>query len=563
MSPTIVLLDIVGGVCLLLWGLRGVRNGITRAFGADLRRVISAGTNNRLLAFSSGIAVTALVQSSTATALIIAAFCGRGFMEVSSGLAVMLGADVGTTLVAQLLSLNLKWLAPFLLVVGYILFSKYDKAGKLGHIGKMVLHLGLMLLALALIREAAAPLKESEVLPVILNSLQNDPFTAMLIVAVLTWIAHSSLAVVLLLVSFVMSGVLPESVGLAMVLGANLGGAVGPLVASMREGPMAARVPLGNLIIRAIGVTIMLPLMPYVYEGMKHFGDDPSRMIVNFHMLFNIMLAVLFLPFIKPLARVTEKLMPEKDDPDDMTRPKYLDDQSLETPVIALAAASRETLRMADILEGMMEKAIRALEENDLNLVHEIKEEDDTIDRLNKAIKHYMARITQESLDPEEVHRYMQILIFSMNLEHAGDILDKGLMAIAEKKVRGQRQFSKAGLAEIKNIHKHVINSVRMAQTVFMSEDVSLARQMIREKDKLRLIEQEATASHFRRFHNAVPETVSTTSMHMDVIRDYRRINTHLAAIAYTILEESGQLRKSRLKTEKAAKDKATKEKKA
>ena len=173
MSPTLVLLNIIGGVCLLLWGLRGVRNGVTRAFGADLRKIISAGTHNRILAFMSGIGVTALVQSSTATALIIAAFCGKGIMTVTAGLAVMLGADVGTTLVAQVLTFDLSWLVPALLIFGFMLFSRYPKTGRVGHIGKMILHLGLMLMALGWIREAAEPLKQSELLPQILSALKS------------------------------------------------------------------------------------------------------------------------------------------------------------------------------------------------------------------------------------------------------------------------------------------------------------------------------------------------------------------------------------------------------
>ena len=551
MSPTLVLLNIIGGVCLLLWGLRGVRNGVTRAFGADLRKIISSGTSNRILSLMSGIGVTALVQSSTATALIIAAFCGKGMMTITAGLAVMLGADVGTTLVAQVLTFDLSWLIPLMLIVGYIIFNKYPKSARIGHIGKMVLHLGLMLIALGLIRDAAEPLKESTLLPMVLQALDNDSIMPILMIAILTWIAHSSLAIILLLMTFVSSGVIPVEAGLLMVLGANLGGTIAPIVATLRDNVIAARVPVGNLIIRAVGVVIAFLFLPLLTEWMADFDPDPARMVVNFHTAFNIGLAILFLPLTGVIAKICEALMPYKEDLSDAARPKYLDENSLDTPVIALSEAARETLRMADLLEDMMEKTIITLRDNNLDLVHSIREEDDTIDRLYKSIKHYMAKITQESLGEEETHRYMQILNFSMNLEHAGDVLDKGLMALAEKKIRGQKSFSEEGMKEIENIHRLVLTSIRLAQNVFMSEDVHLARQMIEDKEHLRIAEHAAAASHFRRLHNAVPETIATSSLHMDIIRDYRRINTHIVAIAYTILEETGQLRSSRLKKRK------------
>ncbi len=551
MSPTIVLLNIIGGVCLLLWGLRGVRNGVTRAFGADLRKIISAGTHNRILSFLSGIGVTALVQSSTATALIIAAFCGKGIMTVTAGLAVMLGADVGTTLVAQVLTFDLSWLVPVMLIVGFIIHNKYPKAGRLGHIGKMILHLGLMLLALSVIREAAEPLKNSELLPMILNALDRDVIMPILLIALLTWIAHSSLAIILLLMTFVSSGVIPIEAGFAMVLGANIGGTIAPIVSTLRDSAIAARVPVGNLIIRSVGVVIAFLFLPLLMEWVADINDDPARMIVNFHTAFNVGLALLFLPFTGVIAKLCELLLPYKEDLTDKSRPKYLEESSLDTPVIALSEAARETLRMADLLEDMMENTIITLRDDNLDLVYSIREEDDTIDTLYKAIKHYMARITQESLDATETHRYMQILSFSMNLEHAGDVIDKGLMALAEKKIRGQKSFSSAGMKEIENIHRLVLTSIRLSQNVFMSEDVHLARQMIEDKEYLRLAEQEAATNHFKRLHNAVPETIATSSLHMDIIRDYRRINTHLVAIAYTILEEKGQLRSSRLKKQK------------
>ncbi|MCB9996461.1 MAG: Na/Pi cotransporter family protein [Rhodospirillales bacterium] len=542
------MLNILGGVCFLLWGLRAVRNGMTRAFGADLHTIVSKSTSNRITAFLTGIGVTALLQSSTATAFIIAAFCGQGIMTLSAGLAVMLGADVGTAVVAQILSYDLRWLAPMLIIVGYFLFAANKKRGRLEHIGKLLMGLALMLFSLSLIRQSAEPLKESEVLAIILQSLDKDPIMALAIVALLTWLAHSSLAIVLLLTSLVMSGILPPDVGLVMVLGANLGGAIVPVLATLKDSREAARVPVGNVVMRLSGILVVLPFIHIIHEEMLTFGSTPERLLVDFHIAFNIAIAVAFLPFTGLLAKGCERFMPREKDEDDPGHARYLDEKELGTPSIALSAAIRETLRMADALQSMLEKTIVALRDNDEALVREIKKNDDVIDSLYQAVKMYMAKITQESLDPEEAYQYFTILAFASNIENAGDTIDKSLMEMAKKKIKDRNRFSKEGWDEIKEIHAFVLETVRVAQSVFVSGDSLLARRLLEGKEDFRLKEQKAATAHMARIREGVPETIATSSLHLDILRDYRRINSYMASVAYPILEEAGQLRSTRLK---------------
>lgn len=551
MTPTLVLINIIGGVCLLLWGLRMVRTGITRAFGANLRKVVSASTGNRFLSFLSGIGVTALLQSSTATAMIIASFASRGLITVAAGLAVMLGADVGTTVVAQLLSFDLSWFAPLLMLTGYIVYTIFEDTGKGQHIGKLLLGLGMMLFALGAIKVASGPMQHSETLRVVLVALEKDPILSVVVAALLTWMAHSSLAIVLLLVSFVAGGVLPFELALMMVLGVNLGGTIAPLVATMREGPEAARVPVGNLLMRLIGVVAFMPLMGLIMKNAALLGDDPSRAVVNFHMAFNVVLAIVFIPFTGLVAKAAYKLMPDRPTADDPGRPRYLDTKSMDTPTIALASAARETLRMADILEKMMEDTFRSLKGNNEALVNRIKEQDNVVDDIYKSIKSYMARLSQSAMDPDEASRYVQTLTFSTNLEHAGDVIDKNIMPMALKKIRAQKSFSQEGLDEIEHIHNLVLESIRLAQTVFVSGDIRLARKMVEGKEVLRKAEQEAMTAHIERLRDAVPETIATSSMHLDIIRDYRRVNSYMCTVAYPLLEQKGQLRTSRLRPEK------------
>lgn len=530
-----------------------VRTGVTRAFGASLRKIISKSTSNRVKAFFAGLAVTAILQSSTATSMIISSFVGRGLMTVAAGLAVMLGADVGTTMVAQVLSFDFTWVAPFMMLTGYILFTIYVDKGKGEHIGTCLLGLGMMLFALSFVKASALPMEQSETMPYILKPLEGDIFLAVIVASIMTWICQSSLAIVLLLVSFVSSGMLSVQLGLVMVLGANIGGLISPLMVAFKDGPVASRIPFGNLITRIVGVLAIMPLVKFAVPYMEMINPDHGRMVVNFHTAFNILLAIIFLPMLGLIERLSLKALPEADKSDDPGSPRYLDSKSMDTPTIALASAARETLRMADLAERMLEDTLKVLKTNNLALLGKIKEQDNVVDQIYKSIKVYMARLSQTAFDPEEAHRYIQILTFSTNLEHAGDTIDKSLLPMAEKKALAHSHFSPQGMAEIENIHNLVLESVRLAQTVFVSGDVRLARKMSEGKDILRKAEQDAMGTHIERLREAIPETIATSSMHLDIIRDYRRINTYMCTVAYALLEQKGQLMGSRVRPEEKA----------
>ncbi|MEM8834079.1 MAG: Na/Pi cotransporter family protein [Pseudomonadota bacterium] len=536
MTPTLILLNIIAGVCLLLWGVQLLRLGMTLGFGADLRRFLAASTSNRIKSFFSGLGITALLQSSTATVLIVSSFAAQGMVKAGAGLAMVLGADVGTTLVAQFFSLDLSFLMPILLIVGYVLFV-VKKSGRQKNIGRIFIGAALMLLALYLIQEGAAPLKESSLLPDILGVLETDPFFAVLIALILTWLAHSSLAIVLLIMSFVMSGVLPLTLGLYMVLGANLGGTIPPLLATMRDGPLAFRVPVANTLVRSLGVLAVFAFIPLVSEWLLANGSSEERLIVDFHTVFNIALALVFLPFTGVITKFCQNLIPEKIEQDDEGMARYLDKKDLNTPSVALASATRETLRMADIVQQMLDDTITVLKTNDKTLLEKVRAEDDVIDRLYEQIKIYMAKLSQEFMDEKEAQRYIQVLTFSTNLEHAGDVIDKNLMPLALKKIKRQIHFSDEGFAEIKNIHDMVMESVQLAQNIFVSDSPELAEKLLADKQLIRDAEISGMSTHIERLSEGVPETVATSSLHVDIIRDYRRINSYMCTVAYPLLE--------------------------
>lgn len=539
--PSVILLNIIAGVCLLLWGVILLRLGVTRGFGAALRRFLAACTNNRLKAFAAGIGMTALLQSSTATVLVVSSFASQGLVNAATGIAIVLGADVGTTLIAQLFSLDISLLLPVFMVAGYILF-KMENNGKLKNIGRILIGLALMLLALNLIRQGAAPLRESETLPLILGPLQQDPFFAVLLAALITWLAHSSLAIVLLLMSLVTAGVLPLELGLFMVLGANVGGTIAPLIATLKDNPDAMRIPLGNMLIRITGIVAVVPFLQFIMPHLADFEADEARQLVNFHTGFNIALALVFLPFTGILSNVLKRALPDRPVAYDPGRARYLSEKDLDTPSVALSNASRETLRMAEMVQQMLTDAMTALRTNNEKLVLRIREEDDVIDRLYGQIKNYMARMAQEFMDKREAQRYVQILMFSTNLEHAGDVIDKNLLPLVNKKIRNQVEFSAEGMKEIQHIHDLVLESVKLAQSIFDTGDITLAKRLLADKEIIRIAEIKGFTTHIGRLRGGVPETVSTSSLHLDIIRDYRRINSYMCAVAYPLLEEKGEV---------------------
>jgi phosphate:Na+ symporter len=521
--------------------------GLNRAFGGTLRRVISHSTSNRFKAFGVGIGVAALLQSSTAASLIVSSFAARNIVTISGALAVMLGADVGTTLAAQLLSRDLAWLTPVLLTAGYIV-NKSMEDSQYKHVGRAMMGIALILISLTMIKTVAAPIAQSEAIQVIVEPLASQAILSIGLAALLTWVAHSSLGMILIFMSFVAVGTIPLHLGFALVLGANIGGAIAPVIMTLRDIPAGRRVPLGNLLIRGMGVLICLPLLSQVEPLIAQIDPDPARQLVNFHTAFNLCLAFLFMPFIGPLTRLSELILPDRPREEDESLPRYLDPTAVSTPAAALACVSRETLRVSDIIQHMMRDTLEALRTNNVRQVQAIRDQEAVVDSLYESIKTYLARLSSQTLEKRESRRYMQILTFSTNLEHIGDIIDKSLMELAMKKIRNQDNFSRQGFGEISSLHAKVMESMALAQTVFMTGDVKMARQLFEEKAVLRNQEMAASESHFRRLREGVAETLATSSLHLDILRDLRRVNSYISLIAYPILEEAKELKPTRLR---------------
>jgi phosphate:Na+ symporter len=539
---SLVLLDLMGGVALLLWGLHMVHSGILRAFGPDLRRLLAGALSNRFTAFAAGIGLTALLQSSTATALITSSFTAEGLVGLVPALAIMLGANVGTTLIVQVLSFNIAALAPVLFILGLVAFRGGARS-RIKDVGRVSIGLGLMLLALHILLDTLAPAENAPGVRVLMSAITGDPVLCIMIGAAVTWAVHSSVASVLLVMSLAYAHFISPSASLALVLGANLGSAINPVFeGARRDNPASYRLPLGNLVNRLVGIVLVAPFLRPIADVLQAWQPDLARMTAEFHIAFNLATAVIFIGLLDGMAALLKKLLPDRVQEADPSRPRYLDDSALETPSLALADAAREILHMGDHVEIMLRKVMAAIMTNDRALVDQVSRMDNAVDSLDEAIKLYVTKLTRGSLDEREGHRAMEIISFAINLEHIGDIIDKNLSELATKKIKRRFQFSPEGAEELSAFHKRTMDSLRIAFGVFMSGDVKEARKLLAEKAALRNAELAATERHLDRLREGRPETIETTSLHLDVLRDLRRIHSHICSVAYPVLDAAGEL---------------------
>jgi phosphate:Na+ symporter len=537
-------LELLGGIALLLWSTRLIRTGVERAFGERLRRVLAAATGNRFRAAGTGVAVAAALQSAAATTVLVSSFASRGLVALPMALALVIGADVGSTLVVKLLAFDVKGFAPVLLAAGFALFT-WAPSSRWRNIGRAVIGLGLVMVALAMIVGATEPLRGDWLVPLIFQRLQDQPGLALIIAAGLTFAVQSSVAVVLLVMALAGTGAVPPALGVVLVVGANIGAAFIPLWMTWTNGPVARRVALGNLAFRGITGLSLLPFAPLIVDVVGHWARGPA-LVADAHVIFNLLVAAIWLPLVGWVARLAERIVPEPA-AEDRARASHLDEAALATPAIALGCAAREALAIADKVETMLREVILAFEPEAEARVGALRKLDDEVDRAQEAIKLYLTRLTRQPLSEADGRKAFDLILFATNLEHVGDIIDKNLLDLAAKKHRLKTAFSEEGWAELKAMHERAVAQARLAVTVFVTRDEEMARQLVVAKDAVRAAERAAADSHLKRLTAGKASSIETSSLHLDILRDLKRIVAHLTDVAYPILEASGRIRQSRL----------------
>ncbi|MDH4988608.1 Na/Pi cotransporter family protein [Aminobacter anthyllidis] len=552
MSGSVVLLHLAGAVALLLFATRMVRTGVERAYGDVLRHKLRNTMRNPILAVLAGTALAIAFQSSTAVTLLVGSFAGAGIVSGIAGQLAVRGAEIGSALVIKILTFDLSLLVPICLAAGTAMFLATDRRSW-QQTGRILVGIGLLVLSLEMVGQASEPLRESRLLPVIVDYFAGDPITAYLLAAIVTWLFHSSIAAVLLIVTLAGRGFVPPELGIVLVLGVNLGSSIiAPLLTRNAE-PGVRVVPIGNLLMRGAGSLVMLVAFLWLKPSVAFLGSTVPDQIINAHILFNCLILVAGIPLAKLVYSASEKIVAlgTKSDPaKDMAVAELsaLNEAALDTPSQALANATREVVRVCETVEIMLQRIIELYEKPDADKINALASLDDRVDRKHAAIKLYLAKATIRPMTEDEALRCQELLGACVKLEQVGDIIVRNMLAHVQKKLDRGLEFTPEGWRELASFHAAVMANARLAFNVLVSRDPNTARQLVLEKDRLRDVEKQTSQSHFLRLRDGTIKSVETSSIHLDTIRDLKQINSLLASMAYPVLEEQGLLRGSRLK---------------
>ena len=551
MSGSVVLLHLAGAVALMLFATRMVKTGVERAYGDVLRHRLRATMRNPVMAVLTGCGLAVALQSSTAVTLLVGSFAGAGIVSGAAGQLAVRGAEIGSALVVKLLTFDLTLLVPLCLIAGTVMFMATERRDW-RQLGRILIGIGLLILSLEMIGQASEPLRNSQLMPLIINYFSGDSITTYLMAALITWLFQSSIAAVLLMATLAGRGLITPELGVVLVLGVNLGSS---LIAPMltRSAPPEVRiVPIGNLLMRGLGSLIMLVLIMTFKPDFAFLGKTAPDQIVNAHILFNVLILLAGLPLAGLVYRASGRIVALGGKPEpaalEVVELSALNDSALDTPSQALANATREVVRVCETVEIMLKRIIELYEDADPAKIKALAALDDRVDRKHAAIKLYLAKITRNPLSEDEALRCQELIGACVKLEQVGDIIVRNMLVHVRKKLDRGLEFTPEGWRELCAFHASVLANARLAFNVLVSRDAETARQLVLEKDQLREREKETSASHFVRLREGTAKSVETSSIHLDTIRDLKQINSLLASMAYPVLEERGLLGGSRLK---------------
>ncbi|MCG0995416.1 Na/Pi cotransporter family protein [Acetobacter indonesiensis] len=541
----LTLVDLAGSVALLLWGVHMVQTGVQRACGARLNSLLARMLGNRFQAFLTGLGITAVLQSSTATGLMITGLAARGQLDLAPALAVMLGANVGTTLIVQLLSFDVSSIAPAFVLTGVMLFRRSQGAWR--DSGRVFIGLGLILLSLRQFLTLLTPYTQKPELTAVLASMNSHDLAAILLGAVLTWISHSSVATVMLVTTFATSGTIPLETALALVLGANIGTSINPVMEGSRTDPTARRISMGNLLVRCVGALVLVPALPFISALMTRLEPDAARQVADFHTLFNIGLAVLMMPALSHYARLMIRLIPTPPENKQASpgTPRYLDRLLLDkAPQLAIGSATREAMRLCDLLGAMLGAMQDGLRTTDPAKAGAARPLGNAMEDLGAAIRSYLAGLDPDNASQPEMERAEDILAFCTQMLHAEDIVDRSLVPIVQKMARQRIVLPPDLLRPVLSMTQQLTHNLNICATILIGQQSVENNPLSGQKDFFRDVEIEATAAYFDRLKRQSSEISGvmessetslldeTATYQLTLLRDLRRVNTHIVAAA-------------------------------
>ncbi|WP_019221447.1 Na/Pi cotransporter family protein [Bartonella senegalensis] len=553
MNSSLVLLHLAGAISLLLWATRMVRTGVERAYGDRLKYKMRHVICKPFFAVSFGLFTAMILQSSTAITLLVGSFVESGFVSGLAGLMAVRGGELGSALVVKILSYDLTIVVPLCLLIGTCIFMTTEKRDW-RQIGRIIIGIGLLILSLQMISTATEPLRESAILPSIINYLSTDPVSTFLLAAVITYFLHSSIAGIILLVNFANYDLIHAQMCIIMVLGVNFGSSLIAPLLTRGASPNTRLVPLGNLLMRGAGSILVLTLFLFFQPPISWLGNEASTQVINAHIIFNIFILLAGIPLSKWVLQLTTKIvhLNTKKVPTDkilnLSDQTALDDSVLERPTLALSNVMREVIHICDLIDIMLEKIMGLYEKPDPDIIRELNQLNTILDKKHIAIKLYLARLAGQRLSDEEALQTQELLGTCIKLDQAGDIIIHNMLMLVKKKQQKGLQFSSDGWNDLLKFHAIVLANAHIAFNVLVSRDTHAAHLLVQKKDQLRNLEKEMNLKHFKRLRESELKNVESSSLHLDTVRDLKQINSLLTSMVYPILEAKGLLQSSRLR---------------
>jgi len=530
--------SLIGGIFLLLYGVKLAGEGFQRAAGPRLRHILYHVTSNRMLGVAIGAFVTAIIQSSSATTVMLIGFVTSGLINLTQAMGVILGANIGTTFTVQLIAFKIYDYAIPMVGVGaaMLLFSRKKHVA---FIGEGILGFAFIFLSMKIMSEAMAPLKDSELFRQILLSVGDNGLALLLFSTFFTAIVQSSAATIGIALALSMQGLITIEGAIPLILGANVGTCATAFLASIRANIEARRVAMAHILFNILGALIFFPLIPLLKWAVLATSGDIARQIANAHSFFNIGVSLIFLPFAALLTRMVKKIVPDMEEAEGSFGPRYLNPQVLDSPDMAFGLATREAIRMADIAQDMYGKSLTVMVHDNEDLLERVEDMDDQLDILDREIKLYLTKISEKVLTEVESKREIAILTLVNDLENIGDIIDKNIMEMAKKKIAQGLTFSAEGQREIIDFHSKVGANFEMAISAFAAGDSDLAWKVLKNKEKLGTMERELKAAHIKRLRLGLKESIDTSSIHLDLLSNLKRINHHIINISYPLISKT------------------------
>ena len=546
-SGTYELTMILGAATLLLWGVRMARTGVMRVYASQIRRVLPRALKNPLLALFAGAGAATILQSSIAVAVFTSTLAALGAVPVAGGFLLLLGADAGSAVVAALLTLNLKALWPVLMATGYLLHATYsDSDSPLKQLGRVLLGIAMILVALTFMSQVSSALAASDLIKTIISSLGSELFLALLLFAILTWLAHSSIAILLFWASLVQAGITTDpALIIAAILGINLGNAAPPIIMTWNQAAPARRIVFGHALFKLSGVVIGFALLRVVDGLYALIPGEASFRVVILHILFNLFLIVAFGGFVHPVARVLERFFVTPQAGADDFAPKYIPragdaaEAGESTGLLPVTALAREVLRILGTIQQMLGKTLDMMLTGNPEPAQDVRKMEEKVNALFKAVRAYAVDLTRKGLNERDQRKVTALLRYTASLENAGDVICKTMIAIPEAMKKEGKQFSGEGKEELKTLFNYLIGNAQLAAEVIMAWHRETGGALVQRKRDFKKMCHDSSRQHINRLSQGVSNAMGSSSAHLDLIADIRWLNTQISSIGYDVLPES------------------------